>query len=70
MAEKIAGRLVDIGFFERRGDRINPQYWLPFVYRPALHSIQGSADAPPPDTLGDPLDPSLNPPGLQSPLLV
>jgi hypothetical protein len=43
-AREIAGRLVDIGFFERRGDRQHPTYWVPFIYRPALKLIQGSAD--------------------------
>jgi hypothetical protein len=40
----IADRLVEIGFFERRGDRLNPTYWVPFLYRPALRMVQGSAD--------------------------
>lgn len=43
-ARKIAGRLVEIGFFERRGERANPTYWIPFIYRPALKLVQGSAD--------------------------
>lgn len=40
----IADRLVEVGFFERRGDRQDPTYWVPFMYRPALRMIQGSAD--------------------------
>jgi hypothetical protein len=51
VAHEIADRLVDIGFFERRGDRAAPTYWVPFVYRPELRMVQGSADgvAPVPD---------------------
>jgi hypothetical protein len=43
-ARQIANRLVEVGFFERRGDRQHPTYWVPFMYRPALKLIQGSAD--------------------------
>ena len=32
----IADELVEIGLFERRGERGNPAYWVPFLYRPAL----------------------------------
>lgn len=42
--EKIASALVAIGFFELRGDKKNPQYWVPFLYRPRLKLIQGKAD--------------------------
>jgi hypothetical protein len=41
---EIANRLVEIGFFERRGERSNPTYWIPFIYRPALKLVQGSAE--------------------------
>ena len=40
-ATKIATKLVDVGFFERRG-RTEPLYWVPFLYRPALKLVQGS----------------------------
>jgi hypothetical protein len=40
-AQEIASRLVEIGFFEKRGE----SYWVPFLYRPALKLVQGSADA-------------------------
>ena len=43
-ARNVANKLVDVGFFERRGDRVNPTYWVPFMYRPALKLVQGSAD--------------------------
>lgn len=43
-ARQVANRLVEVGFFERRGDRQHPTYWVPFMYRPALKLIQGSAD--------------------------
>ncbi|NYD42647.1 hypothetical protein [Nocardioides panaciterrulae] len=39
-AARLAEELVVIGFFEPRfGD-----YWVPFVYRPALELVQGSAE--------------------------
>lgn len=40
----IAKKLVDIGFFEEKGDSQNPKYWVPFIYRDALKMVQGSAD--------------------------
>jgi hypothetical protein len=40
----LAQQLTDIGFFERRGARESPQYWIPFLYRDALDLIQGSAE--------------------------
>jgi hypothetical protein len=43
-ARNIANKLVEVGFFERRGDRVSPTYWVPFMYRPALKLVQGSAD--------------------------
>ncbi len=39
----IASSLVEIGFFEIRGDKKNPQYWIPFLYRPRLNLVQGKA---------------------------
>ena len=40
---EIAERLVESGFFERRGTKSNPIYWVPFLYRDALDLVQGSA---------------------------
>ncbi len=40
----IASSLVDIGFFERRGSREDPDFWVPFLYRSALRLVQGTAD--------------------------
>lgn len=40
----LASRLVEIGFFEVRGDKRNPKYWVPFLYRPYLKLIQGKAE--------------------------
>lgn len=40
----LAERLIDAGFFEARGSRENPEYWVPFLYRDALNLIQGAAD--------------------------
>jgi hypothetical protein len=39
-AEKIAEQLVVVGFFEPR----LRDYWVPFLYRPALAMVQGSAE--------------------------
>ncbi len=36
--------LVELGFFEARGDRADPSYWIPFLYRDALNLVQGAAD--------------------------
>ncbi|MFC3297239.1 P-loop ATPase, Sll1717 family [Clavibacter michiganensis] len=38
-ASSVADRLVDIGFFQRKG----PNFWVPFMYRPALALVQGAA---------------------------
>ncbi|WKX69936.1 P-loop ATPase, Sll1717 family [Streptomyces sp. XD-27] len=40
-AKAAALRLVDIGFFEKRAQM---QFWVPFLYRPALDLVQGSAE--------------------------
>lgn len=40
---KIAEKLVDVGFFTRRGTKQVPAYWIPHLYRDALNLIQGSA---------------------------
>jgi len=45
-----AQRLRDIGFFELRGSREEPTFWVPFLYRLGLHMRQGSADSPNNDT--------------------
>lgn len=43
-AQGTATALVDIGFFERRGERDAPEYWVPFLYRDALDMVQGTAE--------------------------
>jgi len=43
-AVKGAADLVEVGFFEERGSKQNPKYWVPFVYRAALSMVQGSAE--------------------------
>jgi hypothetical protein len=43
-ALSIANQLVEIGFFERRGTKEEPAFWVPFLYRDALSMVQGSAD--------------------------
>jgi hypothetical protein len=40
-----AKELVDLGFFEERGTREHPTFWVPFLYRDALHLVQGRAEA-------------------------
>jgi hypothetical protein len=42
-AREYAKKLVEAGFFEERGVKSNPSYWVPFLYRPALRLVQGSA---------------------------
>lgn len=42
-AADIARRLAEIGFFEIRGDKESPSFWVPFLYRPALGLVQGKA---------------------------
>lgn len=44
VAESTARRLAEIGFFEQRGTRESPEYWVPFLYRDALQMVQGAAD--------------------------
>jgi hypothetical protein len=39
-----AEKLSDIGFFEKRGTKDQPIFWVPFLYRDALHLVQGPAD--------------------------
>lgn len=41
---RISQKLIDIGFFEVRGTKENPSYWIPFLFRPALELVQGKAD--------------------------
>ncbi|WP_334007218.1 P-loop ATPase, Sll1717 family [Burkholderia orbicola] len=42
-ALEIAERLVEAGFFERRGSKQTPVYWVPMLYRAALDLVQGAA---------------------------
>lgn len=42
-AAKVAEQLAEVGFFEVRGSRQAPEYWVPFLYRDALDMVQGSA---------------------------
>jgi len=39
-----AAELAGIGFFETRGTRQSPEYWVPFLYRDALDLVQGAAE--------------------------
>lgn len=39
-----ASQLVALGFFEARGTRAAPTFWVPFLYRDALNLVQGRAD--------------------------
>lgn len=41
---RLAERLIDIGFFQKRGTKESPTYWVPFLYRDALSMVQGSAE--------------------------
>lgn len=40
----IAGQLEEVGFFERLGSLPDPSWRVPFLYRPALSLVQGSAE--------------------------
>jgi hypothetical protein len=40
----LANQLVAVGFFEQRGPKSAPEYWVPFLYRDALDMVQGTAD--------------------------
>ena len=39
-----ANELATIGFYETRGTRQSPEYWVPFLYRDALDLVQGAAE--------------------------
>jgi hypothetical protein len=40
-----AKRLQEIGFFLlKQGPKDDPHFWVPFLYRPALHMVQGAAE--------------------------
>lgn len=40
-----AKELVELGFFEPRGTKEQPTFWVPFLYRDALDLVQGKAEA-------------------------
>jgi Fic family protein len=42
-ARKNAEKLAEVGFFEKRGSRGEPAFWVPFLYRDALQMVQGVA---------------------------
>lgn len=42
-SERIS-RLVEIGFFKRKNEKGRFVYWVPFLYRPGLEMVQGSAE--------------------------
>lgn len=44
-AQLRAQRLREIGFFEQRGSKDEPAYWVPFLYRIGLEMRQGTAEA-------------------------
>jgi hypothetical protein len=39
-----AEQLTEIGFFQRRGPKDQPLFWVPFLYRDALRLVQGQAE--------------------------
>jgi hypothetical protein len=41
---RVADQLCDVGFFERRQVGNQGTYWVPFLFRDALHMSQGMAD--------------------------
>lgn len=44
VAAYVAGTLTAIGFFEQRGTKQQPEFWVPFLYRDALDMVQGAAE--------------------------
>jgi hypothetical protein len=43
-ASAIADDLVEVGLFIKGGTKEEPEYKVPFLYRPALNMVQGTAD--------------------------
>jgi len=43
-AARRASELAIIGFFEVRGTKQSPSFWVPFLYRDALDLVQGTAE--------------------------
>ena len=43
-AFRIAESLINIGFFEKKGTREAPTFWVPFIYRDTLNLVQGRAE--------------------------
>jgi hypothetical protein len=39
-----AEKLAEVGFFEKRGTKELPVFWIPFLYRDALNLVQGQAE--------------------------
>jgi hypothetical protein len=44
MALSKAEELAEAGFFEKRGSKEQPAFWVPFLYRDALNMVQGQAE--------------------------
>lgn len=40
----IATQLLEIGFFQRRGSKEEPAFWVPLLYRDSLSMVQGAAE--------------------------
>ena len=41
---ELANHLVEVGFFELRGSKESPEFWVPFLYRSVLDMVQGTAE--------------------------
>jgi hypothetical protein len=39
-----AEKLTEVGFFQKRGSKEQPWFWVPFLYRDALNLVQGQAE--------------------------
>jgi hypothetical protein len=39
-----AEKLAEVGFFQKRGSKEQPVFWVPFLYRDALNLVQGPAE--------------------------
>jgi hypothetical protein len=39
-----AEKLTEVEFFQKRGSKEQPLFWVPFLYRDALKMVQGQAE--------------------------
>jgi hypothetical protein len=44
LTKELIYRLIEMGFFVKRGTTEDTRYWIPFLYRPGLNLVQGFAE--------------------------